>query len=42
VPTPAINSLIELVRCMTGKDYAAEGRTLARMGLAGMDAVRIR
>ncbi|HEY1930960.1 MAG TPA: NAD/NADP octopine/nopaline dehydrogenase family protein [Acetobacteraceae bacterium] len=42
VPTPAINALIELVCCMTGKNYAAEGRTLARMGLAGMDATRIR
>lgn len=42
VPTPAIDALIEMVRCMTGKNYAAEGRTLRRMGLADMDARRIR
>jgi opine dehydrogenase len=42
VPTPAIDALITLVRAMTGKDFAAEARTRARMGLAGMDAARIR
>ena len=38
VPTPAIDALITLVRAMTGKDFAAEARTLERMGLAGMRA----
>ncbi|MBV9374850.1 MAG: NAD/NADP octopine/nopaline dehydrogenase family protein [Alphaproteobacteria bacterium] len=42
VNTPAINALIEMVRNMTGKDFAAEGRTLERLGLSGMDAERIR
>lgn len=42
VATPAIAALIEIVRCMTGTDYAAEGRTLRRMGLSGMDAAGIR
>jgi hypothetical protein len=27
---------------MTGKDFAAEGRTLERLGLGGMDATQIR
>ncbi|MGH7065725.1 MAG: NAD/NADP octopine/nopaline dehydrogenase family protein [Stellaceae bacterium] len=42
VPTPAIAALVETVRHLTGKDYAAEGRTLARLGLAGMTAPQIR
>ena len=42
VPTPAIDALIELVRHMTGKDFAAEARTLDRLGLAGMDGPQIR
>ncbi len=42
VATPAIDALVEMVRCMTGKDYAAEGRTLHRMGLGGMNAAAIR
>ena len=42
VPTPAIDALITLVRAMTGKDFAAEARTLERMGLAGMNASDIR
>jgi opine dehydrogenase len=42
IATPAIDALIEVVRCMTGKDYAADGRTLQRMGLSGMDATGIR
>jgi opine dehydrogenase len=41
VATPAIDALIETVRYMTGKDYAAEGRTLARMGLAGMNKAEL-
>ena len=42
VPTPAIDALIALVRAMTGNDFAAEARTLERMGLADMDASHIR
>jgi opine dehydrogenase len=42
VRTPAINALIEIVRSMTGQDFAAEGRTLERLGLGGMDAPQIR
>jgi opine dehydrogenase len=42
VKTPAINALIEVVGCMTGKDFAAEGRTLERLGLNGMDRDQIR
>jgi opine dehydrogenase len=42
VATPAIDALIEIVRHMTGKDFAAEARTLDRLGLAGMDASQIR
>ena len=42
VTTPAIDALITLVRAMTGKDFAAEARTLERMGLAGMNASQVR
>ena len=41
VPTPAIDALIEVARHMAGKDFAAEARTLKRMGLAGMRASQI-
>jgi opine dehydrogenase len=42
VGTPAIDALVELVRNMTGKDFAAEARTLERLGLSGMDEPQIR
>jgi opine dehydrogenase len=42
VRTPAIDALIEVVRGMTGEDFAAGGRTLDRLGLSGMDAPQIR
>ncbi len=42
VETPAIDALIAIVRTMTGKDFLAEGRSLERLGLAGMDATQIR
>ena len=42
VATPAIDALITLVRAMTGMSFAAEARTLQRMGIAGMDAAAIR
>ena len=41
VETPAINALVEVARCMTGKDFAAEGRTLERLGLSGMNRRQI-
>ena len=41
-PTPAIDALITLVRAMTGSDFAAEARTLERMGLGGLGAAEIR
>jgi opine dehydrogenase len=40
--TPAIDALVEIVRSMTGNDFAGEGRTLERFGLDGMDAAQIR
>jgi len=42
VRTPAIDALVELVRKMTGKDFAADARTLERLGLTGMDGPQIR
>ena len=41
VPAPAIDALVAIVRSMTGKDFAAEGRTLEHLGLRGMSAVEI-
>jgi opine dehydrogenase len=41
VPTPAIDALVAIVHRMTGKDFAAEGRTLERLGLSGMTASQI-
>ena len=42
VPTPAIDALVAIVQSMTGRDFAVEGRTLARLGLSGMSATDIR
>ena len=42
VRTPAIDALDELVRSMTGRDFAADARTLERLGLSGMDGPQIR
>lgn len=42
VGTSAINALVEIARNMTGKDFAAEARTLERLGLAGREAPQIR
>jgi opine dehydrogenase len=42
MPTPAIDALIGVVRDMTGRDFAAEGRTLRRLGLDGMSVPEIR
>jgi len=41
VPTPAIDALMTIVRSMTGRDFAAEGRTLESLGLSGMGAAEI-
>jgi len=42
VPTPQIDAVITLAQTLSGSDFAADARTLDRMGLAGMDAARIR
>jgi opine dehydrogenase len=42
VETPAMDALVELVRKMTEKDFAAEARTLERLGLSGLDGAQIR
>ena len=42
VATPAIDAVIRLAQTLAGNDFAADARTLERMGLAGMDAGRIR
>ncbi|MCG0239055.1 MAG: NAD/NADP octopine/nopaline dehydrogenase family protein [Firmicutes bacterium] len=36
VETPAISGLVHLAASLHGRDYAAQGRTLARMGLSGL------
>ena len=41
VPTPAIDALVEVVRNMTGRDFASEARTLDRLGLSGMGPTEI-
>jgi opine dehydrogenase len=42
VPTPAIDAVIKLAQTLAGSDFAADARTLDRMGLAGMDAGQIK
>jgi opine dehydrogenase len=42
VATPAIDAVIKLAQILAGADFAANARTLDRMGLAGMDAEQIR
>ena len=42
VATPAIDAVILLAQTLAGNDFAAEARTLGRMGLASMDAAQIR
>ena len=42
IPTPAIDALVQVVRFMTGRSFAAEARTLERLGLTGRDALQIR
>ena len=38
----AIDALVELGRKITGKDFAAEARTLEHLGLGGMGGPQIR
>jgi len=40
--TPAIDAVVTLAQILAGHDFAAGARTLARLGLAGMDAAQIR
>ena len=42
VGTPAINALVEVVRSMTGKDFAAGARTLESLGLSDMNGPQVR
>jgi opine dehydrogenase len=42
VPTPAIDAVVKLAQTMAATDFAADARTLDRLGLAGMEASRIR
>jgi hypothetical protein len=42
VRTPTIDALAEFARTMTGKHFAAEARTLDRLGLSGIDSTQIR
>src|SRR5690242_5644327 len=41
IPMPATRTLIDMAKLFTGNDYAATGRTLEIMGLAGRDATGI-
>ena len=41
VPTPVMDSILELLCVMTGIDYRTKGRTLERLGLAGKTAEEI-
>ena len=42
VPTPTIDAVIKLAQTLAGADFAADARTLDRMGLTGMDANQIK
>jgi opine dehydrogenase len=42
VPTPVIDAIIRLTCVFAGRDFAAEARTIDRLGLAGRDAAQIR
>jgi opine dehydrogenase len=42
IAAPAIDAVIKLAQTLAGTDFAADARTLDRMGLAGMDADQIR
>ncbi len=40
--TPTMDAVVELGSVLLGRDFRAEGRTLERLGLAGMSAEEIR
>lgn len=42
VKTPTMNAVVELGSALLGRDLRAEGRTLERLGLAGLSAEEIR
>jgi opine dehydrogenase len=42
VPTPSIRAIIHIACILTGTDYWAEGRTVERLGLAGLSLRQIR
>ena len=42
VPMPAMQTLIDFTKLITGDNYAATARTLKRMGLAGRDGAGVR
>lgn len=41
VPTPTMDAIISLANAMMGKDYRVSGRTLEKLGLAGMTVEEI-
>jgi hypothetical protein len=41
-PAPTITALVQLASVINGVDYATEGLTLERMGLAGKSVAEIR
>jgi opine dehydrogenase len=41
VPTPTIDMIVELGSILHGRDYASEGRTVERLGIAGLSVRQI-
>jgi hypothetical protein len=42
IPTPLMRATVEIGKAISGVDYWATGRTVARCGIAGLDARAIR